>query len=103
MGVFLEVTRRTRASAAPTSLQTHLSKHRNRLLWPFWPPVLACLVSRAAGVASLREPNPPAQNEVCLHNGLSSPPLKRGSRACPWLAHGATVRPCRPWLPAFAE
>src|SRR5438552_926661 len=31
------------------------------------------------------------QNESRLCNGLSSPPRKRGSRACPWPEQGATA------------
>jgi hypothetical protein len=36
------------------------------------------------------------RNEARYLNRLSSPPRKRGSRACPWREQGATVRTLRP-------
>ncbi len=43
------------------------------------------------------------RNEATDLRRWSSPPRKRGARACPWLEQGATAVRLGPWVPAFAE
>ena len=73
-------------SVRPGSLKLARSRKPSR-----WPPA-----------PSPASKSSRAQNEDCLHNRLTSPPRKRGSRACPGHEQGATAAVSAPWIPAFA-